>query len=154
FGLGSTWLPFSLMITTLILAAITAAHSILNKSLHWKIPATQAGTSFLFGAGIYCGTFMLGTNFIYRLMFLLLCLPQFLDWSRLKERRMAVAFLSVIILALWSSGSANGHTTFVFWPQILHWWIYSGLITILLINFLRNTNLLSSWNWNSQPADR
>ena len=41
-----------------------------------------AGTAFLFGASIYCGTFMLGTNFVYRLMFLLLCLPQVLDWAR------------------------------------------------------------------------
>ena len=39
-----------------------------------------AGTAFLFGAGIYCGTYLLGTNFIYRLMFLLLCIPQLLNW--------------------------------------------------------------------------
>ena len=52
----------------------------------FAISATSAGTAFLFGAGIYCGTYVLGTNFIYRLMFLLLCIPQLQDWQTRRAR--------------------------------------------------------------------
>ena len=81
---------------------------------------------------------MQGTNFIYRLMFLLLCFPQLLDWSQTvaKQRVAPIGLLALSMLALWTSGNANGITTFVFWPQAMHWIIDSGLITILLLNFL------------------
>jgi hypothetical protein len=49
------------------------------------VAASVAGTAFLFGSGIYCGTFLLGTNYIYRLMFLLLCIPQLQDWISQKS---------------------------------------------------------------------
>ena len=142
-GLASTWLPLALVIATLAFAAATATYAIRIDSFQWPISASKAGTAFLFGAGIYCGTFMLGTNFIYRLMFLLLCFPQLFEWSQIsaKERLAPIGFLSLIMLALWTSGNANGITTFVFWPQAMHWVIFFGLITILLSQF---------FDWNSR----
>ena len=65
----------------LICAAIAAARSLRHRREFCSADTSVAGTAFLFGAGIYCGTYLLGTNFIYRLMFLLLCLPQLQDWQ-------------------------------------------------------------------------
>ena len=46
-----------------------------------NIGGGTAGTAFIFGAGIYVGCFLfLETNYAYRLIFLLLCLPQLFDW--------------------------------------------------------------------------
>ena len=37
---------------------------------------------FVAGAGIYLGTFLLGSNWGYRLIFLVLCVPELLQWGR------------------------------------------------------------------------
>ena len=140
-GLATTWWPLALVIATAIVAAITAIHIARSDRVQFEIPGSRVGTAFLFGAGIYCGTFMLGSNFIYRLMFLLLCFPQLFDWSQEKARMLSIGLLGLIILALWTSGNANGHTTFSFWPQVMHWVIYFGLITILILNLSRNAKL-------------
>lgn len=151
-GLATTWLPLASITATSIVAALTAIHIARKDNARWNIPESRAGTAFLFGAGIYCGTFMLGSNFIYRLMFLLLCFPQIFDWSQAKERMLSIGLLALVILALWTSGNANGHTTFSFWPSVLHWVIYFGLITILMLNCLRNANVLSPQNWEVPSA--
>jgi hypothetical protein len=38
-------------------------------------------TRFLIGSSIYVLTFLLGTNYAYRLVFLLLCVPQLVEWA-------------------------------------------------------------------------
>jgi hypothetical protein len=48
-------------------AAIVAVDSFPNRREFCSVDMSAAGTAFLFGAGIYCGTYLLGTNFIYRL---------------------------------------------------------------------------------------
>jgi hypothetical protein len=66
----------------------------------------------------------LGTNFVYRLMFLLLCLPQLLDWQVRPgdgQKSAGLAELALLILllgVLWSNGNANGHSIFLVLPQI------------------------------------
>jgi len=73
----------------------------------------------MFGAGIYCGTYLVGTNFVYRLMFLLLCVPQLQDWQVRgydgdKAVRIAEQGLFGIVLGvLWLNGNANGHSIFL-----------------------------------------
>ena len=74
-GLADTWVPASAAALVLICAATAALYSARNGLEFCSVEITAAGTAFLFGAGIYCGTYLLGTNFIYRLMFLLLCIP-------------------------------------------------------------------------------
>jgi hypothetical protein len=144
-GLANTWVPIVLAILTLILAAVTALYSIRYGSPLCAVPGSVAGTAFLFGAGIYCGTFLLGTNFIYRLMFLLLCLPQLQDWGSAtfgdNDRTITIArvLYVAVLLALWSNGSANGHSTFMLVPQLTDWALFFGLTTILLFNFLNST---------------
>jgi Glycosyltransferase family 87 len=149
-GLANTWVPITLTIVTVILAAATALYSFRCGNSVCMAADSVVGTAFLFGAGIYCGSFLLGTNFIYRLMFLLLCLPQLLDWGRGKlvdDNRTvtsARALLATILFALWMNGNSNGHSTFMFVPQLANWLIFFGLTTILLLNFMNNTR------WNAQ----
>src|SRR5258707_10898444 len=80
-GLADTWVPASTAAVVLMCAAIVAVNSFRNRREFCSVQISTAGTAFLFGAGIYCGTYLLGTNFIYRLMFLLLCVPQLQDWQ-------------------------------------------------------------------------
>ena len=59
--------------------------------------------AFHIGALIYLGTFQIGNNFDYRLVFLLLTLPQLFYWSTSDDARNrlgAVALVSVVVL-LW-----------------------------------------------------
>ncbi len=109
------------------------------------IPNSVAGTAFLFGTGIYCGTFLLGTNFIYRLMFLLLCLPQLRDWLSVntddRERKIEVGLFATILAALWLHGEANGHSTFLLVPQLIDWVLFFGLAAVLMSNLLKTAVL-------------
>jgi hypothetical protein len=107
-----------------------------------------AGTAFLFGSGIYCGTFLLGTNFIYRLMFLLLCLPQLSDWQRkesaVDERKIELGLFATVLSVLWLNGGPNGHTTFLLVPHLINWLLFFGLATVIMSNFLRNARKRNS----------
>jgi hypothetical protein len=79
--LADTWVPACTAGAVLICAASVGLNSYRNQRGFCLVNTSAAGTAFLFGAGIYCGTYLLGTNFIYLLMFLLLCIPQLLDWQ-------------------------------------------------------------------------
>lgn len=68
-------------------------------------PSQHAHAAFLSGAGIYLGTFCLGRNFDYRLVFLALTVPQLVHWLRTTtgaSRRLLGALLGVQQLVLWS----------------------------------------------------
>jgi hypothetical protein len=61
--------------------------------------------AFRVGASIYIGTYFLGTNFDYRLMFLLFTIPQLTAWmsgSEPRLRRIARLALACNLCALWS----------------------------------------------------
>ena len=110
-----------------------------------SVDVSVAGTAFLFGAGIYCGTYVLGTNFIYRLMFLLLCVPQLQDWliQRASDRKAAgfaeLGLLGIVLSVLWLNGNANGHSTFLLLPQLLNWLLFFCMSVVLMLNFLRRS---------------
>jgi len=144
-GLGDTWVPLTLVAITLILAAATAALlSWRQRSLVCTIANSAAGTAFCFGSGIYVGTFLLGSNFIYRLMFLLLCLPQLQDWGsgtfEDEDRTKVIGrgLIALILATLWLNGDPNGHSTFLLIPQLVDWLMFFALTTILVFNFLNS----------------
>jgi hypothetical protein len=143
-GLANTWVPISLTIATMLLAAATALWNCRYENSVCIIESSVVGTAFFFGAGIYCGTFLLGTDFIYRLMFLLLCLPQLLDWvhgTSVADARTSMSarvLLAAILFALWLNGNSNGHSTFMLLPQLANWLIFFGLTTVLSLNFLNS----------------
>ncbi len=82
----------------------------------------------------------MGTNFVYRLMFLLLCLPQLLDWQVRPgdgQKSAGLAELALLILllgVLWSNGNANGHSIFLVLPQLLDWSLFLCLAVVLMRN--------------------
>jgi hypothetical protein len=143
-GLAETWLPICTSIITLVAAALTAFLCLRARPLFCVVADSVAGTAFLFGSGIYCGTFMLGTNFIYRLMFLLLCVPQLQDWiaekpdTRRQALRIEPWLLAIVLAVLWVNGNANGHSTFLWAPQVFNWLLFFGLATVLIFNFLHS----------------
>ncbi|MBF0521580.1 MAG: hypothetical protein HQL24_00835 [Candidatus Omnitrophica bacterium] len=68
-------------------------------------PSLSHITSFRIGAGIYVGTFLLGNNFVYRLIFLIFTIPQFLDWARNADgelKQLAQVSLLLMIIIFWS----------------------------------------------------
>jgi hypothetical protein len=142
-GLADTWVPVVTVAVVLICAAAVAIISFRNRRAFCSVDASVAGTAFLFGAGIFCGTYLLGTNFIYRLMFLLLCVPQLLDWQiRWREGSQATGFAEVALLVivlgvLWSNGNANGHTMFLLLPQLFDWLLFFFMALVLMLNLLR-----------------
>jgi hypothetical protein len=149
-GLGETWVPITLAAATLISAAATAALLIWpHRFFACTIADTPAGTAFCFGSGIYSGTFLLGSNFIYRLMFLLLCLPQLYEWGsgaveeEALTRAIGRALLALVLATLWLNGDPNGHSTFLLVPQLVNWLIFFGLTTVLSLNFLGSVSSAS-----------
>jgi len=142
FGLADTWAPVIASSLTLIGAGAVAWISYRRDRMFCPVADSTAGTAFLFGGGIYCGTFLLGTNFIYRLMFLLLCVPQLQDWIDGQPRKQALAIaralLVTILAVLWLNGNANGHTTFLWAPQLFNWLLFFALATALFANFPRS----------------
>jgi hypothetical protein len=141
-GLADTWVPALTAAVVLICAGIVAAMSFHNRREFCSVDISTAGTAFLFGAGIFCGTFLLGTNFIYRLMFLLLCVPQLLDWQIHKyegDKVGGIAELGLLVTVLgvlWVNGNANGHSIFLLLPQLLDWFLFFLMAAVLLSNFL------------------
>lgn len=142
-GLADTWVPAFTAAVVLICAAGVAASNFRRGRMSCPVDVSAAGTAFLFGAGIYCGTYLLGTNFIYRLMFLLLCVPQLQDWQvRRSEGDKAVGIAELglfgtVLGVLWSNGSPNGHSIFLVLPQLLEWFLFFCMAAVLMMNLLR-----------------
>jgi len=160
-GLADTWVPVMAAILIVVLAAVTALIGFYNGRVFCAVTDGVAGTSFLFGSGIYCGTFLLGTNFIYRLMFLLLCLPRLQDWqSEAKEQRRIAriegGLFAIVLSALWLNGDANGHTTFLMIPQLIDWLLFFAFALVLVSNFLNSVSADSkrSLRGNIAAADQ
>ncbi len=58
--------------------------------------------AFRMGASIYVGTFLLGNNWDYRLAFLVLLIPQLVEWTRSASRGYRIVSLLSLILVLLS----------------------------------------------------
>jgi len=146
-ALNDTWVPILVAIATLLVAAAAAAINFYCGRA-CTVSNSVAGRAFLFGSGIYCGTFLLGTNFIYRLMFLLLCVPQLQDWQRMKSdkmrRKIEGLLFATILCALWLNGNSNGITTFLLVPQLINWLLFFGLAAVLMSNLLDSAMPASS----------
>jgi hypothetical protein len=104
-------------------------------------------TAFRMGASIYVGTFLLGNNWDYRLAFLILVVPQVLEWTRASDsayRSAAFVSLIAVLASCWH---------FVFWyspvlnffdgsqevwfkiDEFLNWMLVPGLAYLLFASF-------------------
>lgn len=148
--LEQTWAPALTAIAAFVAASALALHAH-HRTESFAIGASAAGTAFLFGAGIYCGTYLLGTNFIYRLMFLLLCIPQLQDWQTQRRSRnqstgnAELGLYATIVGALWLNGNANGHSVsaFLVLPQLLNLILFFSMSAVLMLVLLRSWSTAS-----------
>jgi hypothetical protein len=85
----------------LIVLTLSAAIA-LRRPLRNRLPTGQSRELDLFwaGAGIYVATFALGRSADYRLVFLLLTIPQLARWAR-GGRALSIATLGCVLLTLW-----------------------------------------------------
>jgi hypothetical protein len=100
--------------------------------------------SFRVGAAVFVGTFMLGGNWDYRLVVLLLVIPQLMDWRRSLSkqlRHIAVTTLVCVVVALWGwfikRIFVHALPAFFLVDMVSKWTVFSGL-TYLLIYTLPN----------------
>lgn len=95
--------------------------------------------AFWIGAGIYIGTFLLGNNWDYRLIFLLFTIPQLGDWAMGRDKQTAniTRFVLVMLfLALWylvinetmAHFSLLGSYISTLLDQAVDWGLFAGLI--------------------------
>jgi len=114
-----------------------------------KLMTSQYLDNFRIGAIIYIGTFIIGHNFDYRLIFLILTLPQLLAWIKIQNplSQVSVFLLIAILVTMWSSFFAvwfsglfslvfslektGNHLVFLL-EEIINWLIFGCLIAILL----------------------
>jgi hypothetical protein len=62
-GLADTWAPAATAVV-LIFATAVAVKSFHKQGEFCIVGESAAGTAILFGAGIYCATYVVGTNFV------------------------------------------------------------------------------------------
>ena len=88
--------------------------------------------SFHIGALVYVGTFATANNWDYRLVFLLLCLPQLLAWAqqgRTWQRTVGRAAVVAVLVQLWIGGLAGYRTV----ADEAWSWAVAVLLLLLLI---------------------
>ena len=95
--------------------------------------------AFWAGAAIYAGSYVFGSNFDYRLAFLVLCVPQLCAWARRGASPLpgARAALGALLLTLWLSseqpplpfGLQTWYTGLSFPPEeVLNWLLFAWLV--------------------------
>ena len=98
--------------------------------------------AFWMGAGVYIGTFLIGNNWDYRLVFLLFTLPQLGDWARSKRQPVApISILTLVLLfgslygLLVSKYMADFYTFGAYYAAMLdeavNWALFTGLAYLL-----------------------
>jgi hypothetical protein len=92
---------------------------------------TPSLLAFRVGALIYLGTFAVANNFDYRLVFLLLTLPQLIAWARVQTHQLsalASATLVAVLVLLWV-GSLSQRLNL--WDELASWAV-AGLLAAVL----------------------
>jgi hypothetical protein len=91
--------------------------------------------SFRIGSSIYIGTFLLGYNYYYRLIFLLFCIPQLIEWSKIKSNiSLSHITLFLIVISMWAQVWVNtGNPLPRTVIEGVNWMIFFGLSSFLLL---------------------
>ena len=90
---------------------------------------------FRVGASVYLGTFLLGNNWDYRLVFLLLIVPQCLRWYKTTTLLRKAALLNLICIALafhWYFYSNENILRLMLVKQAINWTLAGGVLYLLL----------------------
>lgn len=93
-----------------ILAALVLA-AFVYLGLRHRRPTDAADTrnlrAFWMGAGVFVGTYFISTNWNYRLIFLILTLPQLAEWAFSRQRgtrSWAIVSLVMLFVSMWYAG--------------------------------------------------
>jgi hypothetical protein len=95
------------------------------------VPGTPLLLALHVGGLIYLGTFALANNFDYRLVFLLLTLPQLVEWTCLAGHRLsslAAATLVAVVVMLWIGSLSPWLDT---WDELASWTV-AGLLAAVV----------------------
>ncbi len=112
---------------------------------------------FRLGAAIYAGTFLLGNNWDYRLMFTLFCVPQLAEWAQgpagaaaSAPRRLARLTLAALLVSLWmqflfrfARFLPGGGYALLALDELANWALLGGLVYLLAGTLPR---------WRAEPA--
>ncbi|HEX7331336.1 MAG TPA: hypothetical protein VF290_07545 [Pyrinomonadaceae bacterium] len=109
---------------------------------------------FRVGAALYLGTFLLGNNWDYRLIFLLFTVPQLLSWYRTNKLVRAGALLSLICTALafqFYFYSSENLLRFILVKQAINWVLAGGVFSL----FLKSAPVwVQEWLWLRSRPER
>lgn len=103
--------------------------------------------AFIAGAAIYLGSFLLGHNWDYRLIFLLLTLPLLVSAWRHPERALRIPLrlaLVLVLVSLWSMLAVHwiepgpGFDRYLWFDELANWSLY-GCLAWLLVALLRDS---------------
>lgn len=147
YGLDVLWMrlerPFAGIIVRVVSYAALLAITAFSFVHAGRRAALSPGVSrhldaFRVGASIYVGTFLLGANWDYRMIFLLFVIPQLVTWTGNPDswvRRIAAMTLVGAMLALWSLISYRllqsipfGVGAYFVIDSLSKWGIFAGLV--------------------------
>jgi hypothetical protein len=126
--------PSSTASTALILGLYALAYSILLASLYLSVKRNEKLLSqepvnlaaFRLGAAIYVGTFLLGNNWDYRLIFLLFTIPQTYAWAG--QNRIAKLTLAAMLISLAHFWFSFFLPFAYFLDEFANWVVFAGLL--------------------------
>jgi len=136
FAISFKWIIFFLMIFLILLISLFLIRrdDTLNKRNDLNFNQIDA---FRIGSSIYIGTFFIGNNWDYRLIFLLFTIPQILLWIKIKSQISTLSFFALmgIILTTWLSRIGGKVYNL---DELINW---------LLFFFFNYTIILTFPNW-------
>ncbi len=141
---GSRGLGAAVMILSFLVAAgiIVLGLRSRGRCFTFARPVVQEHLDgFRLGAAIYVGTFLLGNNWDYRLIFLLFTIPQLCDWMREDDPRLTRAAritLGLVLASLWMQFffrfahflPVGGYIVFAL-DELANWGLLAGLLYLL-----------------------
>lgn len=141
-------LKYGLLAVALVLLLLMVILALRNAKQP-EISSERNFAAFRMGASIYVGTFLLGNNFDYRLAFLILVMPQLVEWlhSTNKIVRAVVAFSIVAILvSCWHfwilhiplvsifNSVADSAKFWIILDEVFNWMLFASLGYLLIIS--------------------
>ena len=129
-------LLFSLTIALFLLISYLLAKHTENLFQNNKLNINQI-EAFRIGSSIYIGTFLIGNNWDYRLIFLLFTIPQILAWLKTQVQFESISGLALMAIILTTWLSSKSHQIY-YLDELLNW---------LLFLFFTYSTILTLPNW-------
>ena len=117
---------------------------------------TEAQDAFVVGAAIYVGSYALFQSWDYRLVILLLTIPQLLRWSRISIDAAVPApraVLGLVLAALWTGAAFSRANTELPWDELVNLILFVVLLAGLL-QLLAPALGVTPGQGAAKPADR